>query len=99
VITPNEPLPGAQVRLEAVLDVRAAAPLKAALAAHRSEDLTLDASEVSRLGALCLQVLLAADAAWRAEGRHIRIVGASAAFLEGARLMAASSLLTFEAAQ
>jgi len=88
----------AEVKLADTLDVRAAAPLKAALGEHRGQDVTLDASEVVRLGGLCLQVLLAAQAAWRADGRAFRIAGASPAFLEGARLMAASSLLTLEAA-
>lgn len=88
----------AEMKLADTLDLRAAAPLKAALAELRGQDLTLDASEVSRLGGLCLQVLLAANAAWRAEGRAFHIAGASPAFLEGARLMAASSLLTLEAA-
>lgn len=88
----------AEVKLADTLDVRAAAPLKAELAAHRGQDVTLDASDVVRLGGLCLQVLLAAEAAWRAQGHQFRIVGASPAFLEGARLMAASSLLTLEAA-
>jgi len=87
-----------KLQLEPVLDVRAAGALKAALLAHRGADLTLEASEVSRFGALCLQVLLAADAAWRADGKRLRIVNASPAFVESARLMASTSLLSLEAA-
>jgi anti-anti-sigma regulatory factor len=42
------------------LDLTAAAPLKAQLLAARGTPLSLDASAVRRIGAQCLQVLLAA---------------------------------------
>lgn len=81
--------------LPETLDLRAASALKAALAARRGADLTLNASDVGRLGGLCLQVLLAADAAWRSDGHLLKIASPSEAFSEGARLMAATTLFTF----
>jgi len=57
------------IALSAVLDLRAAEPLKAQLLAVRGQEATLDASAVERLGGLCLQVLLSALATWRADSR------------------------------
>lgn len=50
------------------LDLTAAAPLAAAIRTHRDRPIRLDAGAVSHLGGLCLQVLLAAAADWRARG-------------------------------
>lgn len=69
------------------LDLTAAAPLKAQLLAARGSPLSLDASGVRRLGAQCLQVLLAAEAAWSGDGLEWRIVDPSPEFAEAARLM------------
>lgn len=69
------------------LDLTAAAPLKAQLLAARGAPLSLDASSVRRLGAQCLQVLLAAEAAWSGDGLEWRITDPSPEFAEAARLM------------
>jgi chemotaxis protein CheX len=69
------------------LDLTAAAPLKAQLLAARGAPLSVDASRVRRLGAQCLQVLLAAEAAWSGEGLAWRIADPSPEFVEAARLM------------
>jgi chemotaxis protein CheX len=69
------------------LDLTAAAPLKAQLLAARGASLSLDASSVRRLGAQCLQVLLAAEAAWSGDGLAWRIVDPSPEFAEAVRLM------------
>src|SRR5258706_4880710 len=69
------------------LDLTAAAPLKAQLLAARGAPLSLDASSVRRLGAQCLQVLLAAEAAWSGDGLEWRIASPSPEFAEAARLM------------
>ena len=80
------------MRLPQNLDLGAAAPLLATIKEARGHALQLDASEVERLGGLCLQVLLAARAQWRTDGVDFSILNPSAAFAEGARLMAAADL-------
>jgi chemotaxis protein CheX len=52
-----------------VLDLNAASLLREQFVARRGSALRVDASQVERLGGLCLQVLIAARAAW-AEDRH-----------------------------
>src|ERR1041385_2943759 len=82
----------ASVFLAESLDLTAAAPLKAQLLAARGNPLSLDASRVRRLGAQCLQVLLAARAAWSGDGLGWRISDPSPEFAEAARLMGCPDL-------
>jgi chemotaxis protein CheX len=86
------------MKLPSVLDLAAARPLSSAFAESVGHPLTLDASGVERLGGVCLQVLLAAQARWRRDGLDFFIVEPSAAFLEGLRLMAAPQLAMGESA-
>ena len=79
--------------LGSVLDLKAAAPLKASLLEHRGEDVRIDASAVQRLGALCLQLLLAAKRTWAEEGHAFDIQPRSDAFDDGVRLFGAASRL------
>lgn len=67
------------ITLPAVLDLRAAEPLKAQLLAVRGQAATLDGSAVERLGGLCLQVLLSAIATWRADGQALTFINVSEA--------------------
>lgn len=60
-----------QLQLPEVLDLTAAAPLAQELLARRGGDLTVDASQVRRAGAQCVQVLLAAVATWKADGARL----------------------------
>lgn len=83
----------ANIRLPAVLDLAAAAPLKESIAAVRGQAVEIDASDVERLGGLCLQVLAAARTAWTAEGHDFRIVNASEAFSSALALMGAGEHL------
>lgn len=69
------------------LDLTAAAPLAAELLAARGGPAILDASGVQRLGAQCLQVLLAARALWSSDGQPWRLVDPSPEFTEAAALM------------
>ena len=86
--------PGAaSVTLVDNLDLTAAAPLKAALLAARGAPLSLDASGVRRLGAQCLQVLLAARAEWSGAGLEWRITDPSPEFAEAARLLGCPDLV------
>ena len=81
------------VRLEAILDLKSAAPLLQSIVAVRGQDLALEAGEVRRLGGQCLQVLLAAQAAWAQDGHSLDIRDPSPAFVEGGALMGAADLL------
>ncbi|MCX8509829.1 MAG: STAS domain-containing protein [Rhodobacteraceae bacterium] len=69
-----------QLTLDRRLDLTAAAGLHHSLLAHDSQHLVLDAGAVSHLGALCLQLLIAAADQRRADGRGMRITPRSAAF-------------------
>ena len=56
-------------QLPSVLDLNAASGLREQFVGRRGSALRVDASRVERLGGLCLQVLIAAQAAW-AEDRN-----------------------------
>lgn len=68
--------------LDPVLDMKASGPLKAALIERRGRPVEVDASDVQRLGGLCLQVLLAAGRTWADDGCAFAITPRSAAFDE-----------------
>ena len=70
----------AVIRLPEILDIRAAAPLAQEMLALRGRPATLDASQVRKLGGLCLQVLIAARKTWEADGAHLALGPASDAF-------------------
>jgi len=72
--------------LDAVLDLKAAQPLKAALTEHRGASVQLDASNVERLGG-------AARRAWSEDGHDLTIEPRSAAFSAAAALFAAEAHL------
>lgn len=65
------------IRLPAVLDLTEAAPLAETLLCARGVDVRLDASEVTRLGGQCLQVLLAAAKTWAEDDLKFEICQAS----------------------
>jgi chemotaxis protein CheX len=72
----------ALVALADVLDLTAAKPLADELAALRGRPVRLDATNVERLGALCLQVLLSARLTWASDGLPLTLAQASSAFAE-----------------
>jgi chemotaxis protein CheX len=72
----------AAVGLAPVLDLQAAEPLRAELMALRGRPLTIDASQVSRLGGLCLQVLMSARKMWAQDGLSLTVDQPSSAFSE-----------------
>jgi chemotaxis protein CheX len=78
----DESLSAATVSLPAILDLQAADPLRAELLALRGRPLDIDASQVARMGGLCLQVLLSARRTWEADGLPLRIDQPSEAFIE-----------------
>jgi len=71
---------GEVLQLEPVLDLGAAERLHARLAGLRGGPLEIDASQVERLGGLCLQVLLSARQTWAADGHSVRLSHPSPAF-------------------
>ncbi|HYZ64642.1 MAG TPA: STAS domain-containing protein [Acetobacteraceae bacterium] len=82
--------------LPPVLDLAAASPLRATLLASRGQDLELDASAVTRIGGQCVQVLLAAQRTWRADGKRFVLRNQSDPCRETLALMQADKLLGVE---
>lgn len=80
------------ITLASELDIKAARPLAAELGAARGRDIRLNASQVDRVGAQCLQVLLSAAATWAADGAELTVEEPSPAF--AAALQAAGLDLT-----
>jgi chemotaxis protein CheX len=68
------------IQLDARLDLRAATVLAGTIRDHDGSPLGIDAGQVQHLGALCLQILLAAAASWRARGLPLSITPRSQAF-------------------
>jgi chemotaxis protein CheX len=79
----------AKLLLEPVLDLGAAERLHARLTELRGQPLDIDASQVERLGGLCLQVRISARDTWRADGKSAVIDHASAAFEDAWAMFAA----------
>ena len=77
-------------RLPTNLDLMAARPLLQDILHLRGKPVTLDASRVERLGAQCLQVLLAAAMAWKADGLSLQCMNFSPAMLDGLTLLGLS---------
>ncbi|MBY6240578.1 STAS domain-containing protein [Methylosinus sp. Sm6] len=69
------------MRLAEILDIRAASPLAGELLNARGGHVTVDASNVQKLGAQCVQVLLSARSTWAADGYSLVVADASEPFL------------------
>jgi len=82
----------APITLGDSLDMTAAGPLHKELLSRRGKPVTLDASQVRRVGGQCLQVLLSAQATWAADGADFQIVDPSTEFADGLALMGAAHL-------
>ncbi len=78
----NRPPASDALTLDDILDLKAAKPLAESLLARRGADLDVDASNVRRLGGLCLQVLLSAVATWSADGKALAFLNPAPAFVE-----------------
>jgi chemotaxis protein CheX len=72
----------AAVSLVPVLDLQAAEPLRAELMSLRGKALDIDASQVTRLGGLCLQVLMSARKIWSEDRVALTVNQPSSAFSE-----------------
>ena len=75
------------LELPPVLDLVAASTLLEAFLENRGKALAVDGAGVQRLGAQCLQVLLAARAAWAADGQSLAVENFSEDFLAALELL------------
>lgn len=75
------------LKLKSCLDSQAAEHLGEELTQYRGTPLTVDASEVSFLGALSLQMLLAARRQWNEDGKAFDFSPVSEHFVSGAKLL------------
>ena len=82
----------AAVGLPPVLDLSAAGPLAATLLARRGSPLVLEGSAVERLGAQCLQVILAAKQTWDADGQSFGLSAPSPALSDALATLGAAHL-------
>ena len=92
----NETADGACVlKLAPILDITAAPDLKRDLLAHlgREHGVRIDAGEVQRAGALCLQVLASAARSFAGAGGPLRFIAASRGFRDAAEALALTSVL------
>lgn len=72
----------ATMDLPPMLDITAAGPLASDLIGYRGKDLSVNAAQVQRIGAQCLQVLLSAAATWSQDGIEFEVTDASPEFAE-----------------
>ncbi len=79
-IAEADPAELATVSLIQILDLQAAEPLRAELISLRGRPLEIDASQVNRLGGLCLQVLMSARKIWAEDGVALTVNQPSSAF-------------------
>ncbi|OCW56217.1 STAS domain-containing protein [Hoeflea olei] len=78
------------LKLPDILDLNAASRLHEQVLAHKGEDIDLDATEVTRVGAQCVQVLLAAVLSWRSEDRTLAVRTASESYVKTLQLLGIS---------
>lgn len=72
--------PFTTLNLPRTLDLRAAAPLAADFGRFRGRPLVIDASEVDKVGAQCVQVLVSAQQTWARDGVALTLSNPSSAF-------------------
>ncbi|WP_299737186.1 STAS domain-containing protein [uncultured Roseobacter sp.] len=75
------------IALPARLDLSAASSLMTTLKDQGEGDLVMDLSEVSHLGALCLQVMISAATSAIAAGRSVSVLNASERVTDQLRVM------------
>ena len=65
------------ITLQERLDFGAVTPLKTTILERAGQDLEIDASQVTHMGTLCLQVLIAAANDWKQAGKTFQIISPS----------------------
>src|ERR1700676_2835604 len=76
-----------RLQLPEVLDLTFAGPLAASFLALRGQKLDVDAAQVQRVGAQCVQVLMSAVATWKADDRALRVTDPSQEFRDALSLL------------
>ena len=80
--------PGAQgLQLPEVLDTTFAGPLAEQLLALRGSPLAIDATQVQRVGAQCVQVIMSAVSTWEADQVALSLVEPSQEFRDALSLL------------
>jgi chemotaxis protein CheX len=77
------------VVLPQVMDLRAAGPLAQRILGFQGRPLILDASDVERIGGLCLQVLLSARLSWAVDRVPLTVMNPTRTFEESLELFGA----------
>jgi chemotaxis protein CheX len=75
------------LKLSPILDLNEAVGLHGQLLELRGSDLTIDASDVTRCGTQCIQVLLSASQTWQADRKSYSFTGVSDAFSKTLQLI------------
>lgn len=78
------------LKLPAVLDLNAASRLHEQVVALNGSDIAVDASQVTRVGAQCIQVLMAAAESWRNAGKTFSVNQSSETFARTLQLLGVS---------
>ena len=78
--------------LPEVLDSTAAGPLLADLQKLRGNPVEVAGGSVSRISALCVQVLLSAEKTWKADGVSFNVSSPSDALREALRILGVSDV-------
>jgi chemotaxis protein CheX len=65
------------LKLPQTLDVAAVRAVQQDLLGRRGTDTTVDATDVERIGALGIELLIAAERQWRKDDRVLKLVGIS----------------------
>ena len=92
----NSQTDAATLALPPILDLTAAATVLEEFLTRRGKPLRVNAGDVQRLGGQCLQVLLAARAAWAADEQALHLDDCSEEFLAALGLLgAAPKTLTY----
>ncbi len=69
-----------QITLVSVLDLCATTPLVAELISARGNSLIIDASNVERIGAQCVQILWSTEKSWSVDEQSLKILNPTPAF-------------------
>ena len=77
--------------LDETLDLNAASELAKTLGGLRGTAITIDPSQVGRVGAQCIQVLISASKTWSGDGIDFAVMPGSEPFAEGLELLGLTS--------
>jgi chemotaxis protein CheX len=86
------------VVLDETLDLNCASELARTLGSLRGTPITIDPSHVTRVGAQCIQVLIAASKTWKTDSVYFTVTPGSEPFNEGLDLLGLTSFFSNERA-